>query len=68
MADERMGEKGLEDMILEDENKKILLKAMEHLKEEERFILIYRFGLDRGIIKTQKEIADTINMRSSQCI
>lgn len=62
MADERMGEKGLEDMILEDENKKILLKAMEHLKEEERFILIYRFGLDRGIIKTQKEIADTINM------
>lgn len=62
MADEKMGEKGLEDMILEDENRKILFKAMEHLKEEERFILIYRFGLDRGIIKTQKEIADTINM------
>lgn len=62
MADDKMGDKGLEDIILEEENKQILLKAMEYLKEEERFILIYRFGLDRGIIKTQKEIADTINM------
>lgn len=62
MADKKTEEKGLEEMILEDENRKILLKAMEYLKEEERFILTYRFGLDRGIIKTQKEIADTINM------
>lgn len=62
MADDKMGDKGLEDIILEEENKQVLLKAMEYLKEEERFILIYRFGLDRGIIKTQKEIADTINM------
>lgn len=62
MADDKMGDKGLEDIILEEENKQVLLKAMEYLKEEERFILIYRFGLDRGIVKTQKEIADTINM------
>lgn len=62
MSDEQMGEKSLEDLILDDENKEVLLKALKYLKEEERFILIYRFGLDRGIIKTQKEIADEINM------
>lgn len=54
--------KTLEDLMLEEENKKILLSAIKKLKEEEQFILIYRFGLDNGIVKTQKEIAELINM------
>lgn len=62
LSEEEMNAKSLEDIILEDENRQILMKALEHLKEEERFILIYRFGLDRGITKTQKEIADAIGM------
>lgn len=62
MSDGNIGEKGLEDIILEDENREILLRAMEHLKEKERYILIHRFGLDRGIVMTQKEIAEVINM------
>ena len=48
--------------MLEEENKEILLKAIRQLKEDEQYILIYRFGLDKGIVKTQKEIAEMINM------
>ena len=62
LSDDEIKQKSLEDLILEEENRSILLEAMKHLKEEEQFILIYRFGLDKGIIKTQKEIADSINM------
>ena len=54
--------KTLEDLMLEEENKEILLKAIRQLKEDEQYILIYRFGLDKGIVKTQKEIAEMINM------
>lgn len=62
LSEDEIKQKSLEDLILEEENRNILLEAMRHLKEEEQFILIYRFGLDKGIIKTQKEIADSINM------
>jgi len=55
-------EKSLEHVIENSENRRILLDALEYLKPEEQYILIYRFGLDKGIIKTQKEIAETINM------
>ena len=39
-----------------------LMQALEYLTEKERYIITYRYGLDRGIVKTQREIADTINM------
>ena len=53
---------GLEDKILEDEQRTILLKAIDELSEKEKKIIIYRFGLDRGIKKTQKELAEETNM------
>lgn len=56
------GFKTLEELILEEENRKIIINALKYLKEEERFILIYRFGLDNGIVKTQKDIAEIIDM------
>lgn len=62
ISEEELNEKSLEDLILDRENREILLKVMKHLKPEEQYILVYRFGLDRGIIKTQKEIADKIQM------
>ena len=49
-------------MIENSENRRILLDALEYLKPEEKYILIYRFGLNNGEIKTQKEIAETIHM------
>lgn len=54
--------KSLESTILDKENKKIIDQAMKHLKEEERFIIINRFGLNNGEKMTQKEIAKAINM------
>ena len=47
---------------MKDETRQILLKAIDELSEKERLIILYRFGLDRGIKKTQKELADEINM------
>lgn len=52
----------LEDKILKDEQRAILLKAIDELSEKEKKIIIYRFGLDRGIKKTQKELAEETNM------
>lgn len=54
--------KSLEHVIENSANRRILLDALEYLKPEEKYILIYRFGLNKGEIKTQKEIAETIHM------
>jgi RNA polymerase sporulation-specific sigma factor len=52
----------LEDDVLVSDDIKYLQLALEHLTPKERYIITYRYGLDRGIIKTQKEIADHIGM------
>ena len=40
----------------------LLRKAIDFLTDKEKYIITYRFGLDQGIVKTQREIADTIGM------
>lgn len=50
-----------EDVLLADDIT-ILNLALEHLSPKEKYIITYRYGLDRGIIKTQKEIAIHIGM------
>lgn len=55
-------EKSLEEMVIDEDNKEFLNMALEQLSPKEQYIVTYRYGLDRGIIKTQKEIADTIGM------
>lgn len=62
ISDNELNDTSLEDTILKDETRQILLKAIDELSEKERLIILYRFGLDRGIKKTQKELADEINM------
>jgi len=62
VADERLGTRSLEEIVLSQENRSMLLNALQYLKEEEQFIIIYRYGLDRGIILTQKEIANKVGM------
>lgn len=56
------GEKGVEDVVLSNEEAVIINNALEFLTDNEKYIITYRYGLDRGIIKTQKEIASVINM------
>lgn len=55
-------EKSLEDKILLIEDIQSLKKVLAYLNEKERYILTYRYGLDKGIIKTQKEIAESVGM------
>ncbi len=52
----------LEDDILLKEDINTLREALRYLSPKESYIITYRFGLNRGIVKTQKEIADDINM------
>ena len=59
---DELNDTSLEDAVLEDETRQLLLKAIDELNDKEKLIIIYRFGLDRGIKKTQKELADEINM------
>lgn len=52
----------IEENYIQDEHAIILRKAITELNENERYIAVYRFGLDQGIVKTQAEIAGEINM------
>lgn len=48
--------------IQNDARRQILLQALKELSCTGRFIMIYRYGLDRGIILTQKDIAKKLDM------
>jgi RNA polymerase sporulation-specific sigma factor len=52
----------LEEDVLVADDVKILKLALSHLTEKEKYIVTYRYGMDRGIMKTQKEIANHIGM------
>lgn len=56
------GDNSLEDSVLMKEDKDILIGLLDELSEKEKYIITYRFGLDRGIKKTQKEIAEKVGM------
>ncbi|BBW98909.1 sigma-70 family RNA polymerase sigma factor [Geobacillus subterraneus] len=47
---------------IQEEEKDLLFRVLEHLSPRDRYILIYRYGLDRGIVKTQKEVAEAVGM------
>ena len=58
----RTGEKSTEEKILLEELRKTLLQCIDCLPNDEQYLIIYRYGLDNNIIKTQTEIAETLNM------
>lgn len=41
---------------------KIINENLNYLSPTEKYVTVYRFGLDRGIVLTQKNIADIIGM------
>lgn len=55
-------EKSTEDKMLLEELRKTLLDCIATLPDDEQYLIIYRYGLDNNIIKTQTEIAETLNM------
>lgn len=55
-------ERSVEDGIVLSGDIELLHLALTDLTDKEQYIITYRYGLDRGIIKTQREIADAIGM------
>lgn len=60
--DETLGVKSLEENVIAEDDKEILMKAIGDLKEKEKIVLIYRFGLDGKERLTQNQIAEMIGM------
>ncbi|WP_290770591.1 RNA polymerase sporulation sigma factor SigE [Anaerofustis sp.] len=55
----------VKDKIDDDVNKEIMLLAIDNLKESEKEIINYRFGLNGKEKKTQKELANMLNISQS---
>jgi len=55
-------EKSLEENVVLTNDIEILMEALEELTDKERYIITYRYGLDNGVVKTQREIANVIGM------
>ena len=55
----------VKDKIDRDVNKEIMLEAVNNLKESEKEIINYRFGLNGKEKKTQKELANMLNISQS---
>lgn len=58
-TDERVD---LQDGLIIEENKKAMLEAINQLTELEQYIMNHRYGLNGCDFKTQKEIAEEVNM------
>lgn len=54
--------KSVEEDILLADDIDTLRKTLVLLTPKEQYIVTYRYGLDRGVVKTQKEIANAIGM------
>lgn len=44
-----------------EDTKKVILRALDSLDPTEKYVMTYRYGLDRDIVLTQKEIAEKLN-------
>jgi RNA polymerase sporulation-specific sigma factor len=62
ISSENLQVNSIEDDIVLCDDIDILKRALLHLTPKEQYIVTYRYGLDKGIIKTQKEIANKIGM------
>lgn len=51
-----------DESLQQDDTKNTLIEALRNLSATERYIIIYRYGIDRGIILTQKDIAQKLDM------
>jgi RNA polymerase sporulation-specific sigma factor len=59
---EEESEVSVEETVMTNGDIDILYKAIDELSQKEQYVLTYRYGLDNGIVKTQKEIAEEIGM------
>lgn len=62
LEDNQFAEKGIDYKIMKEEEKQSLLKAISKLNDEEQYIMLYRYGVNGHKTKTQKELAEALNM------
>lgn len=62
LADEEGADERVEDYLIEDENKQAILDAVAELTALEQFIINHRYELNGFSFKTQKEIAEMVDM------
>lgn len=55
-------EGSMDDQLVFEEEKELLLKVIEQLSEKEKYILMHRYGLCGVTVKTQKEVAKEVGM------
>lgn len=52
---------GPEKLLEKDDMHNIIMRALDTLDPTEKYVMTYRYGLDRDIVLTQKEIAEKLN-------
>lgn len=62
LANESIDAQELSEQVIRKENEVAVRKALSRLSPVERYIIRHRYGLDGAEIKTQKQIANEINM------
>lgn len=62
IEDKKFSENGIDFNLMKDEEKKILFNAIKKLNEEEQYIMLYRYGVCGYKAKTQKQLAEELNM------
>ena len=56
---------GPEAIMEKDSIKNVIMQCLDELNPTEKYVVIYRYGLDRDIILTQKEIAEKLEQNYS---
>lgn len=62
LADKSDDSPDIQEILILEENKKATLDAVSRLSELEQYIMNHRYGLNGCQFKTQKEIAEEVNM------
>lgn len=62
LEDEEFSRKGIEYNLFQEENKKMILRVIQKLNDEEQYIILHRYGINGTKEKTQKQLADELNM------
>lgn len=62
LEDEKSREFGIDYNLIQKEKQEMLLDAISVLNDEEQYIMISRYGLNGMKVKTQKQLANELNM------
>ena len=62
LEDVNFSKKGIDGNLIHEENANSLLRAISRLDETEQYIMLHRYGINKNEEKTQKQLAEELNM------